>query len=312
MPASKRVLLLAPYGRDVDSLASVLQGRGYRSEALVSIAELADRLDDTVGAVVLTEESIAGDLGELSRALRRQEAWSDIPFILLRAAHASGPGRRPSLPDDVLNVVELERPMSAASLVSAVSTALRARHKQFVIRDQMLRLEESEAALRESESELRLIADSLPVLIAFIDDKLVYRFANRAYEDWFGVAIADIIGRSVEDVLGPDAWHERKPALDKVLAGQPVRMEVSWPKADGRRRDAEIRYLPRFDEDGHVDGLHVFATDITVRKVALEATQLQAAALELRVLERTAELQAEMKAREASEDALRQAQKMEA
>jgi len=312
VPVSRRVLLLAPYGRDAATLSEVLGSRGHRSEAVCSVASLAGKLDDSIGAVVVTEEAIVGDVSPLLDALQRQESWSDIPFILLRAARSSTPGLRPSLPDTVLNAIELERPLSSSSVASAVSTALRAREKQFVLREQMVRLEQSEAALRESESELRLIADSLPVLIAFVDRNLVYRFANRAYEDWFGVPIAEVLGRRVDEVLGAAMWQQREQSIARVLKGDPIRIEASWPTRDGNRRDAEIRYLPRLGENGQVDGFHVFAADITDRKVALETTRLQAAALEVRVRERTAELQAEMRAREESEAALRQSQKMEA
>ncbi|WP_051938889.1 hybrid sensor histidine kinase/response regulator [Luteibacter sp. 9135] len=312
MQDSKNVLLLAPYGRDADSLAAIVQELGYRAEIFRSMAALAARLDDTTGVVVLTEEAIGATGGLLADALRRQEPWSDIPFVLLRAPRSPGLGGRTALPEEVLNVIELERPLSASVLASAVTAGQRSRQKQFVIRDQVLRLEVSQAALAASEAELRLIADALPVLIAFIDTALVYRFANLAYEDWFGMPIAHIIGRKVGEVMGPQAWHERVEAMGVALSGRPVRMELSWPHRDGRRRDAEIRYLPRFAADGTVDGFHVFATDVTVRKVALEATQQQAAVLEARVAERTAELEQQMAARESSEAALRQAQKMEA
>lgn len=312
VPSSKTVLLLAPYGRDAESLASIIGEKGYRSAIASSLDDLARRLDDSVGAVLLTEEAIAGNPAALVAALRNQESWSDIPFVLLRAPRSSGPGKRAALPDEALNVVELERPLSAASLVSAVTSALRARQKQFIIRDQMVRLEESQSLQAESEAELRLIADSIPVLIGFVDTNLIYRFANLAYEEWFGVPVNQILGRRMPDVLGPMTWAERSEAIDRALHGRPVRMEVSWPRRDGRRRDADIRYLPRFAADGQVDGFHIFATDVTVRKVALEATQQQAALLESRVAERTAELKAEMAARETSEEALRQAQKMEA
>ncbi|QGH65806.1 hypothetical protein GHV42_08970 [Xanthomonas oryzae pv. oryzicola] len=73
-----------------------------------------------------------------------------------------------------------------------------------------------------------------------------------------------------------------------------------------------MRYVPRFDADGKVDGFHVFATDVTTRALALESIQQQANVLEAKVVERTAELQQQMRARESSEAALRQAQKMEA
>ncbi|KGT81857.1 histidine kinase, partial [Xanthomonas vasicola] len=269
-------------------------------------------LHDASGVVVLTDEAISGDLHALSHILQDQQAWSDIPFVLLRTPRGAHNQRHMRLPAEMTNVIELERPLSSASLLSAISTALRSRQKQFVIRDQMAQLAESRAALAQSEAELRRVTDALPVLIAFIDKNLVYRFANRSYEDWIGVPPANVIGKPLADVVGPAMVEERHAWIEAALAGQTLTIETSWPHADGRRREAEIRYMPRFDADGQVDGFHVFATDVTARALALESMQQQASVLEAKVVERTAELQQQMLARESSEAALRQAQKMEA
>nr|WP_084621424.1 PAS domain-containing sensor histidine kinase [Luteibacter yeojuensis] len=276
-----------------------------------SLGALSDAVFNEAGAVIVTEEALNGGLSQLSLALKAQAAWSDLPFVLLRARRPPGTTRRMELPPEAINVIELERPLSSTSLISAVESALRARAKQFVIRDQMVALEHSQAALRASEAELRLIADSLPVLIAFIDNDMVYRFVNLAYEAWMGRPVQDIVGRRIEDVIGPELWATRQPDIEVVLTGVPVTSEIRWPRPDGSRRDTEIRYIPRFGAAGTVDGFHVFAADITERNVALEYTRREAALLESRVAERTAELRAEMAARQASEEALRQAQKME-
>lgn len=312
MPTSRAVCIVAPFGQDAKSIATVLLGHGLKPVVYTDLNALALAIGDEVGVVVLAEESLMGDTSALQRAFLAQPTWSDVPVVLLRAPRSPIGGRPISLPDEVINVVELERPMSSASLISAVDSALRARFKQFVLRDQVISLERSQNALAESESELRLIADSLPVLIAFVDADLVYRFVNLAYEDWFNVPIAKILGRKVEDVVGPLVWEQRKGDIERALAGHTIRAEVNWPTPEGRRRDAEVRYIPRFDKKGNVDGFHVFAADVTERKVVLELTQKQAALLEIRVAERTAELEAEMAARKSSEEALRQSQKMEA
>ncbi|MCC4619460.1 PAS domain-containing protein [Xanthomonas cassavae CFBP 4642] len=306
------VHIIAPFGRDADSIASIVGKRGLTRRVYGALTALAGDLRDSSGVVVLTEEAVGGNLQELRRILQDQAAWSDIPFVLLRAPRGSHGGRHANLPTEMTNVIELERPLSSASLLSAVSTALRSRQKQFVIRDQMAQLAESRAALALSEAELRRVTDALPVLIAFIDKHLVYRFANRSYEDWIGIPPQDVIGRPLVDVMGPAVVAERRAWIEAALAGQALTVEASWPHADGRRRDAEIRYMPRFDADGQVDGFHVFSTDITVRAQAMESIQHQASLLEAKVAERTAELQQQMLARESSEAALRQAQKMEA
>ncbi len=306
------VHIIAPFGRDAQSIASIVGERGLSCRVHATLDALAGDLHDGSGVLVLTEDAIRGDLHALSHILQGQQAWSDIPFVLLRTPRGAHNRRQVRLPAYMTNVIELERPLSSASLLSAISTALRARQKQFVIRDQLAQLAESRTALAQSEAELRRVTDALPVLIAFIDKNLIYRFANRSYEDWIGVPPADVIGRPLVDVVGPAVVEQRRAWIEAALAGQTLTIETSWPHADGRRRDAEIRYMPRFDADGKVDGFHVFATDVTTRALALESIQQQANLLEAKVAERTAELQQQMLARESSEAALRQAQKMEA
>src|SRR6202040_4140310 len=62
-----------------------------------------------------------------------------------------------------------------------------------------------EQALRQSEERLRLIADHLPALIAYIDCEEVYRFTNAAYTQWFEAADS-IVGRPMQQVLGETVY----------------------------------------------------------------------------------------------------------
>ncbi|MFI8719041.1 ATP-binding protein [Stenotrophomonas sp. NPDC077464] len=306
------VHVVAPFGRDAASMAAVLTSAGLSTRIAPDLAELAAALDDQAGVVLITEEAIATGTELLLAALSGQATWSDLPVILLRSPRAHRRSPFESLLPRTVNVVELDRPLGSISLLSSVQGALRAREKQFLVRDQMRALADSRSALERSESELRLIADAMPVLIAFVDRSMHYRFANKAYEAWFDLPVGEVIGRHIRDVVGTRVWEERLPIMQDVLAGQEHVFEVSWPTRDGRRRDCEVRYSPRRSAGGAVDGFHVFVTDITVARQALEASRQHAQELETVVAERTLELQAQMAAREASEAALRQSQKMEA
>lgn len=306
------VHIVAPFGRDADSIATVLHTAGLSTRVLPTLTALSDSLDEQAGVALVTEEAVAGGVDALVAALAAQPAWSDLPFILLRSPRAHRRAPADGLLPRSVNVIELDRPLGSLSLLSAVQGALRAREKQYLVRDQMQALADSRVALVRSESELRLIADAMPVLIAFVDRSLHYRFANKAYEAWFDLPIGQVIGKHVGEVVGVDVWQARLPAMQRALAGEEVQYEVSWPRADGGRRDSEVRYSPRVAADGSIDGFHVFVTDITVAKLALESSQRHAHELEAMVAERTRELEAQMAAREASEAALRQSQKMEA
>ncbi|KQP83211.1 PAS domain S-box protein [Methylobacterium sp. Leaf117] len=142
-----------------------------------------------------------------------------------------------------------------------------------------------------SEPELRLITDALPVLVASIDRAYVYRFNNRHYEAWFGRDRADLTGRHVRDVLGPEAFAERRPFMDRALAGEAIIVDGFLPTRDGRRRACTIQYIPRRTETGIVEGFFVLAIDMDERRAA-EARRIAVAELgaRLRDLDDTAEI----------------------
>jgi PAS domain S-box-containing protein len=163
----------------------------------------------------------------------------------------------------------------------------------------------AEAALQRSEAELKLITDSLPELICFIDRDQIYRFANKAYESWWGRTPDQVVGRHVREIVGEEGYELRRPHIEAALAGQECRLDVAVAQPNGRDRLGEVRYLPRLDAQGKVDGFYAFVIDVTRRKRAEEALQRLNETLESEVEARTRDLRA-------AEEALRQSQKMEA
>src|SRR6266850_2241499 len=75
------------------------------------------------------------------------------------------------------------------------------------------RTEEAEAALRESEERLRLIANNVPALISYVDRDQRYRYSNRTYDDWFGIPHARMQGRTVAEVFGDEAHSRMRPDI---------------------------------------------------------------------------------------------------
>ncbi|MFT3801547.1 MAG: PAS domain-containing protein [Burkholderiaceae bacterium] len=169
-----------------------------------------------------------------------------------------------------------------------------------------------ELSLQRSESELRLVTNALPVLIALVDGDGIVRFVNEASHQWLFVPPDAALARSIHLTVPPVQADAMRVPIARALDGQNEQFQLNWPHADGRRREAEVRLLPRRNARGEPDGLHLFVLDVTDRQYVEEVLRESQAVLEARVDERTAALKAEMMQRQRAEDALRQAQKMEA
>jgi signal transduction histidine kinase len=90
---------------------------------------------------------------DLVSVTQNQPAWSDFPLIVLTSSgEVSGRSlKRKALHDQFANVHRLERPVRPETLISTVKNALRARQRQFQIRDQFDQQARAEEALRKSE-----------------------------------------------------------------------------------------------------------------------------------------------------------------
>jgi diguanylate cyclase (GGDEF)-like protein/PAS domain S-box-containing protein len=127
-------------------------------------------------------------------------------------------------------------------------------------------------ALAANEERLRTITDNLPVLVGYLDRDLRYRFANHAYQEWFGIKASELIGRSVRKVLGEENYAAALPDLQQALQGYSAVYEREHFSA-GRRRHIEATYLPHYGAAQEVIGVYVLITDITEHKLAQERLQ---------------------------------------
>ena len=125
------------------------------------------------------------------------------------------------------------------------------------------------AALAGSEQRLRTITDNLPVLISYIDRNGRYGFCNGTYKTWLGVEPQAIVGRTVEETLGPEIYAPRKPLLARALAGERIEFEMlSTPL--GVKRHTHTTYLPDVLADGSVAGVYALVIDVSAMKAAEE------------------------------------------
>ncbi len=125
---------------------------------------------------------------------------------------------------------------------------------------------QAEEALRESEEQLHLITDALPALIAYVDSQQYYRFANKAYEKWFGLSRSEMTGKHIKEILGDTAYQIVRKYVEAVLSGRGVTYEGTIPYEDGKGRYVSANYIPHIGGNGEVKGFYVLSSDITERR----------------------------------------------
>jgi PAS domain S-box-containing protein len=121
---------------------------------------------------------------------------------------------------------------------------------------------------RREDELLRALVENVPAMLACWDSTLRCRFANRAYQHWFGVSPDVLVGKHVSELLGP-LYRLNLPYMERALRGQPQEFEREIPDPwGGSSRYGVIRYVPDL-VGGVVQGFFVLVTDISEIKRAI-------------------------------------------
>jgi PAS domain S-box-containing protein len=252
MKASKNsdypVLILTPTGRDATLAAEALGLASVATEICSDVPELCARIGEGTAAVLLAEEALSSaELPQLLERLHAQPAWSDLPLLIL-----TSPGR----PDDSAsaeilnlfgpsgNVTLLERPLRSVVLASTVEVALRARRRQYEVRD----------LLEERETVLASISDAFSAL----DRNWRYIYVNDK--------VAELAGWPKEKMLGRVIWEIFPDSVNTKFYEQCQRVMETGEPAIGEffhapwRRWLDTRIYPT------KNGIVIFRADVTERK----------------------------------------------
>lgn len=227
------------------------------------------------------------DVGEAFapiKDIRRRVLWSGLPFALVASligwlnarritrplARLAESAREVRLGREQVIVPAVLRYREIGDMTNSMEAMVENIQKQradLLVLNLTLesRVRERTKALALSESRLRTIADSMPALIAYVDRDLRYQFCNRIYQDWFGKSSSDVIGRTIEEVLGPELFALIADRLKLALLGESVEFEQSRPNEDGAQF-IKVTYIPERDANGGVPGIYIMAQDISEMK----------------------------------------------
>ena len=216
----QRILIHAPAGQDAALAVKVLASGAIDSLACASIDELARQLRLGAGGVLTVEEALhAGAWQVLNDYVQQQPDWSDLPILLLTRSGQDCLPLRQAI-STLGNLTLLERPVRALTLITSAHAMLRARARQYQVRESARRKDEFIATLgHELRNPLAPIRTAATLL-------------SRLYPEAEQIArVRDVIERQVtqlarlvEDLLDVARITSGKVLLQRqdVLLGQVI------------------------------------------------------------------------------------------
>ena len=297
-----RILVLSPRGRDAEVIAKLLSRHDLEVDVCGDVSALTAAMSASACLAIVTEEAMTG-AGELPLFgwIDDQPSWSDFPFIVLATRQAGPRARTASRTIEKLgNVILLERPINGETLTSAVTSAIRSRRRQYQARRHLAEREKGQEALKQANETLEERVAERTREVEAARETLAFALDSAEMGTWDLDLVRDTARRSkrhdsifgYED--GPDAWGMGS-FLTHVLPDDRDIVQASF-KTALTTGDFEIEC--RIQQPAG-----------SVRRIAAKGrVDYDAEKKPVRM----AGILVDMTVQRATEDALRQAQKMEA
>ena len=170
----------------------------------------------------------------------------------LKRTHCRGTVVTPKLFESCMELIQLANPILGRDMANPVNN--------------------QDPTRLSTESLLRLIADTSPMFLAYVDSEQRFRFANKTYTEVFRRPITEILDRPVKEVFGPKLYEELRPHIETVLTGKRVSHESLVHFDDGARR-LNALLVPHFGTDKTIKGFVALISDVTEQRKTEEAVQ---------------------------------------
>ena len=115
------------------------------------------------------------------------------------------------------------------------------------------------------------VADMLPVMVAFVDRDLRYRFMNKPMADWFERPRSDLLGLTMRELLGEEAWTPREPLVAAAMEGERKFFASDFNHPTRGSLAVQTNYMPWADTAGEVFGIMILVQDVTEQRASERA-----------------------------------------
>ena len=266
----RRILVLPPTSRDAAAIEKLFQNAQIETTVCRTIGDLACAIDGGVGALVLSEESLTDVDGVLTERLSHQPVWSDLPVVILSRSGAESASLSRII-GSLGNVSVLERPVRVSTFLSVVRTALRARERQYQVRDHLIEREAAELALRQSREQQEMVVRGANVGVWYCTLPLDRLHWDETVKAHFHLSLdAEVTIDLFFERLHPDDREPVRQAIETSIAnGEPYSIDYRTISPCGERLKW-IRAVGRafYNADGEPTRFDGITIDVTDRKLA--------------------------------------------
>ncbi|MDQ3207288.1 MAG: ATP-binding protein, partial [Gemmatimonadota bacterium] len=235
-------------------MASNLSQAGFEVSICPNMARLAESVEHGGAVAIVAEEALGGAASDLlDNTLAGQPSWSDLPIIIFLASGATLASSRALLSRFGRhgNVTLLERPVRTVALTSTVQAAVRARHRQYEVRDYLEERAVAQAALERSESRYRSLALASASVVWISNDEGVFVGDGTTWAAFTGQSPAEYEGWGWLDAVHPEDREPTAVAWRRAVEQKEVYYsEYRLLRHDGQYRRVTSRGVPVLGVDG--------------------------------------------------------------
>jgi PAS domain S-box-containing protein len=153
------------------------------------------------------------------------------------------------------------RSIRAEWLIGRLTAQLAAAH-QNLVREGVLRAS-AEQGMADLEHDFAPVHESLPAMLAQVDNQHQFSYCNRAFREGLGAAASRVDGRHLSEVVGSVVYAGMQGDLAAAFGGRSVHRDQLFKSSEGESFRLKLQYLPTFGADSAVASVFLLATDIT-------------------------------------------------
>ena len=130
---------------------------------------------------------------------------------------------------------------------------------------------QADKTVHDSVNLLLRMMDIMPIGIAYFDSNQQFCFANKNYQLLTNLSQDDLIGETLEAVIGAEHYRNARPYVERALKGESVSYEYTLSAEGGGTITIAVSLKPNDAPDGSFSGFFALVENITEQKRDAEA-----------------------------------------